>query len=206
MGSSTLIDIVGSMIIGGFLLLAALRMNDSATRNNFQMQENLTVQQNLRTLVQFIERDFRRMGYRQSGNPPADSCIVYGDTNRVQFIGDIDNDGVLDNVTWRYVPPPKPPALNYVPNPNVGLLIRTDVDGGTTIVDTEYFGVTQFWIKYFDAFNHYMPGYVSGSSPIPVLMQVTLEIQPTTAYDTAYSTNFGFWTETRLVSRNLTGR
>jgi type II secretory pathway component PulJ len=210
MGSSTFIDIVGSMIIGGLLLLAALRMNDSATRNNFASQENLTVQQNLKTLVQLLERDFRRIGYQRNGNVnPNDGCVLYGDRNCVVFRGDVDDNGYLDTVTWKFVPPSIP---NYCPNPNAGLLVRTDRNwlGSTneSTVDTFRWGVTQFSIAYYETFNTQIdtPYIFPGSFPPPVLMQVSLEVQPTEAYDTAYSTNFGFWTETRLVSRNLTAR
>ena len=38
MGSSTMIDIVGSMLIGGLLLLTAVRMDERATSNTFQAE------------------------------------------------------------------------------------------------------------------------------------------------------------------------
>lgn len=226
MGNSTLIDIVGSTFIGLFLLLSAMRMNENAHANNFQTQENLTVQQNLVTLVQLLERDFRRIGYRRGGDPPPDSCILYGRRDSVVFVGDIADDGSLDTVTW-YSPDTSKftKALRNrwnCSNKFVRMLIRTDRNPGHLpyiTTDTLVFGVTQFSLRYYDTFKHLIvdtsygkadtAAYRYPSLPPPVLMQVSLEVQPLLAYgadSTAYQNNFAFWSETRLVSRNLTAR
>jgi len=60
MGTTTLIDIIGSMLIGSLLLLVALRLNDQATKNTFDCQEQLTVQQNITFLVEALGADFRK--------------------------------------------------------------------------------------------------------------------------------------------------
>lgn len=203
MGSTTLIDIIGSMLIGGLLLVTALRMNDNATRNTFESQENVTVQQNLTSLVQTLEQDFRRIGYRQGGNPAPDSCVLYGRSDSVVFVGDMNDDGSMDTVTW-YIK--KTPIANCA-NPNARMLVRMDRNKGVTVVDSGNLGVTLFSIGYYNGFMEAIgTPFIFPAYPPPVLMQVSLMVQPTAAYDTAYSTNFAFWTETRLVSRNLTAR
>jgi hypothetical protein len=204
MGSTALIDIIGSMLIGSLLLLVALRMNDSATRNTFQSQEQLTVQQNLTSLIQNLESDFRKIGYRSGGQaPPADSCIIYGRSDSIAFLSDINDNGTLDTVIWCLG---KTPVTNC-PNPNVRMLIRKTKANGIWTVDSANLGVTQFSIAYFETFKTQIPTpYILGSPSPPVLMQLTLMVQPTAAYDTAYTTNFAYWTQTRLVSRNLTAR
>ena len=53
MGTSVILDILGSMIIGGILLLTLFRMNDNATRNTYNFTGELGVQQNLITTVKF---------------------------------------------------------------------------------------------------------------------------------------------------------
>jgi len=213
MGSSSLLDIVGSAFIGLLLLMVALGLNENAHKNNFQTQENLTVQQNLVALVQILERDFRRMGYRNGGNPPADSCILYGSADSVVFVGDIQDNTVMDTVTWYLADSAAfTPALKvrwHCVNPYVRMLIRRDEHAGVLAPpDTFVWGVTQFSIVYYNTFKQVITDspWVFPKKPIPVLMQVTMELQPLVAYDTAYSTNFAFWTETRLVSRNLTAR
>ncbi len=205
MGSTALLDIIGSMIIGGLLLLVTLRMNDSATRNTFQSQENLTVQQNLTSLIQNIESDFRKIGYRNGGQaPPADSCILYAKSDSIAFLSDIDDNGAMDTVVWYLGKTP----IAGCQNRNVRMLVRKVKSNGVWKVDSSNLGVTQFSIKYFETFNTQIPTipYLLGSASPPVLMQMTLMVQPTAAYDTAYSSNFAFWTQTRLASRNLTAR
>ena len=63
MGFSTLLDIIGSAIIGGLLLMILFRMNDTAVQNNYDMNGEKIVQQNLVDLVELIEYDFRKIGY-----------------------------------------------------------------------------------------------------------------------------------------------
>ncbi|HUI29272.1 MAG TPA: hypothetical protein VLX91_03570 [Candidatus Acidoferrales bacterium] len=211
MGSTVLIDIIGSMLIGGLLLLAALRMNDSATRNTFQSQEQLTVQQNMTSLIQNLESDFRKIGYRAGGYaPPTDSCTIYARNDSIAFMSDLNNDGGLDTVIWYFRPGP----LKNCPNKNVGMLIRKykgiNINQDKWNVDSANLGVTYFHIDYFETFGTqldtlHLP-YTIGTIPPPVLMQLTLEVQPSSAYDTAFVSNFAYWTQTRLVSRNLTGR
>ncbi len=204
MGSSSLLDIIGSMLIGGLLLLTTLRINDSATRNTFQSQEDLTVQQNLTSLVQNLESDFRKIGYRNGGlAPPADSCIIYGRSDSIAFMSDINDDGSLDTVIW-YL---EKTHVQNCPNPNVKMLVRITHCKGATVTDSSNLGVTLFSVVYYETFKTQIsPPYILGSPSPPVLMQLTLEVQPVAAYDTAYSSNFAYWQQTRLVSRNLTAR
>jgi hypothetical protein len=214
MGTSTILDIIGSMIIGGFLLTAGLKLNSNAYKNNFLSQENVTVQQNLTALIQYLEHDFRKMGYRRGGNWDPDSIILYARKDSLVFLGDMSNDGVMDTVTWYFHDSTKfTPALRtrwHCPNPNVGLLIRKDFQGSAyEHTDTLVFGVTLFSFSYYNTFKIPItdtPYVFPTSFPPPVLMQVNMMVQPVVAYDTSYSQNFAFWTETRLVSRNLTAR
>ena len=53
MGFSALIDIAGSVIIGGLLLLILFRMNDNASRNTFKFSGELVLQENLVTTIPY---------------------------------------------------------------------------------------------------------------------------------------------------------
>ena len=68
MGSSTILDIISSMLISGFLLLTALHMDEQSVKTTFYSETNLTVQENLTSLVENLEYDFRRMGYCANPN------------------------------------------------------------------------------------------------------------------------------------------
>ncbi|MCB0747459.1 MAG: hypothetical protein KDC90_08340, partial [Ignavibacteriae bacterium] len=63
MGFSTLIDILGSSLIGGLILLILLRMNDSTVENSYLNSGEMIVQSNLLAVVELLEHDFRKIGY-----------------------------------------------------------------------------------------------------------------------------------------------
>ena len=63
MGTSTILDIITSTVIGGMLLLIALRLNAQALETNAVYQNNLNLQEGLVALVDVIESDFRKIGY-----------------------------------------------------------------------------------------------------------------------------------------------
>ncbi len=196
MGSTALIDIISSMLIGGLLLLAALRMNDQATKTTFQCQTNLTVQQNMTAVVQNIEWDFRKIGYCSDPKQTADPTryILYGDQDSIAFVADLDNVGVLNTVKWY--------LGDYIngPNPRIRKLFR-QVDGESPVQAN--LGVTEFSLEYFDATNNRIATVIAGAVPSPQLIQLTIKTEPTAAYDTSYSQTFSYWRQTRLVSRNI---
>lgn len=59
----TLIDILGGLFIGGFLLLIAMSASDTATTEFFNYNSDAIVQQNLTQLSRVIQYDLRKMGY-----------------------------------------------------------------------------------------------------------------------------------------------
>ena len=200
MGSSTLIDIVSSMLIGGLLLVVAIKMDAQATKNTYDSEASLTVQQNLTSLVENIEYDFRKIGYCKNPNLTTDPAmyILYGDSDSIAFVADLSNIGELDTVTW-YLGGAVPGS----PNPDIRMLCRK-VDSGPTMESN--LGVTEFSLAYFETFGQELPGYVGGAPDPPQLIQLTVKVEPTAAYDTSYSSNYAIWRQTRLISRNLRDR
>jgi hypothetical protein len=205
MGSSTLLDIIGSAIIGGLLLLVALRLNDKATTNTFQSQENLTAQQNLTSLINNIEFDFRKIGYTANPiNVPAnDSMIIHGDDHDIKFIAQLYSSGPIDTIEWRLGT-----DSNICANPHVKMLYRTVTDQfGNSTTYASNLGVTNFNLIYFG------PGGITDTIPTPFnrptlakLIEIDLRVEPVAAYDTAYTYNFGAWRQIRFTSMNLTNR
>ena len=63
MGFNTLLDIVGSVIIGGLILLILFRLNSSATTNLYNNNSEEIVQRSMVSVVQVLESDFRKIGY-----------------------------------------------------------------------------------------------------------------------------------------------
>ena len=62
MGTSTIIDIITSAVIAGVLLLIALRLNAQANESTMVYNGSVILQQNITTLVAWIEHDFRQIG------------------------------------------------------------------------------------------------------------------------------------------------
>lgn len=207
MGSTTLLDIIGSMLIGGLLLVVALRMNDQATKTTFDSQEQLTVQQNLTFLVEAVGSDFRKIGYNANPIVPFNQgqYIRFADSNRITFLADLNRDGQFDTVSWR---------LGPVVNPVSGSreLDRTVTPAGGAPSTIRYLnvGVTRFFLQYFDNIN---PDSALDDTTQPIsagntiqMIELTIAVVPTAAYDTNYSSNISVWRQRRLMSMNLRGR
>jgi len=214
MGNSTIIDIVGSILIGGLLLLVAMRMNDDVTSNNFQSQENLTIQQNMISLVNNIESDFRKIGYcADPANVPSnDSMIVSGDSMHITFLASMYPEtpsyGLLDTVEW-YLGSTKLYSNMGEGDTNIRMLYRkiTDSHGA---VNTYYsnLGVSLFHLLYFKRGDNSVGDTLYAIAPPTEakLIEIDLRLEPTAAYDTAYSSNCAVWRQIRLTSMNLTNR
>jgi hypothetical protein len=203
MGFNVLLDIIGSVIIGGMLLLILFRLSDSATENAFNYTGELTSQQNLSTVVQILEHDFRKIGYCADWQkiPDPTKSILEADSNKIKFISDLlpdgHPDGNIDTVTY-YLGPAS--ELASTPNPNDRLLYRVIngiSDGGVNL------GVTEFKLIYFDALGDTIPFPIAVPGAI-TSMEINIAVENTSGYDNKYSSVF--WRQIRLAARNLKNR
>lgn len=203
MGSATMLDILSSMMISGLLLLSALSMNERATSNTFQSEASLSVQENITSIVENLEWDFRLIGYCKNDTIPSNSFILSGDTNQITFQADINNDGSMDTVTWEL----EPWKIAGCPNPNVRMLVRKVVGiNGVSEVDSSNLGVTQFRLRYFNQIGDTVQTPFGQKAGVQVV-EVTVTVQPVNAYaDTANKQIFSTWRQTRLLSKNLNNR
>lgn len=62
-----LLDIFGSIIIGGLILLMILKFNLFASNANYYSDNELKLQQNVKTLAEILNYDLRKIGYKNSG-------------------------------------------------------------------------------------------------------------------------------------------
>lgn len=208
MGFSTLIDILGSTLIGGMLLLILLRLNDSGVQNTYMYGGELIVQQNLVDAVKLLEYDFRKIGFCADWKKLPDPLkyIVYADSNKIKYLTDVDSDGNVDTMT--YFTGPTSELLN-TPNPRDMLLYRV-VNGATP--KGSNLGVTEFNLVYYDNFGNILPCPVASPSLIQK-MQINIRVEDVYGYDTdnvnknnseMYAN--AFWRQIRLVARNLRNR
>ncbi len=199
MGFSTIIDILASVIMGGLLLITVLRLSDAAAEKTYNYGGELSLQQNLVTIAQIMEYDFRKMGYCKVWEkfPDPTKAIAYADTSSIKFYADIDNDGNIDSVRY-YLGPVS--ELSGTPNPRDRFLYRvinTETPSGVNL------GVTQFYLIYFDALGDTLSLPITQPSLISSY-EINIRVESVYAYDEKYSS--AFWRQIRLVARNLRNR
>ncbi|MBN1301902.1 MAG: hypothetical protein JW995_11865 [Melioribacteraceae bacterium] len=199
MGFSTLIDILGSSLIGGFLFLILLRINDAAVKNSYINNGELIIQKNLVETVQLLEHDFRKIGYCSTWNkiPNPAAAIIAADTSAISFLTDTDKDGTVD--TLRYYLGTKA-ELNMTQNPNDRMLYRIVNNNNPVGANL---GITEFKITYFDALGNTL-NYPIIQPSLIYSMQIDLKVENTSGYDQEYTT--AFWRQIRLAARNLRNR
>jgi len=199
MGFSSLIDVLGSFLVGGMLFMILLRMNDASVQNTFKYGGDLLVQQNLVEVVSLLEYDFRKIGYCRDWQniPDPSKAIIAADSNSITFLTDIDNDAVVDTMKY-YLGPAS--ELADTPNPRDRLLYRV-ING--TVPLTANLGVTQFQLVYFNALGDSLSFPISVPSEI-YTMQINITVENYAAYDNEYSS--AFWRQIRMAARNLRNR
>ncbi len=207
MGYSTILDILGSIVVGGFLLLLLGNVNDAAVKNVYNNSEELVLQQNLATTCSIIENDFRRIGYCKNYNLiPTTAAILSATDSSISFLTDVNDKGVVDTLKY-YLGSPS--ELASTPNPRDRFLYRV-VDNETPVgVDL---GVTQFKLVFFDVYGDTIPFPIATSDLTTIsTMEINVAVENVYAYgdssrdgDSMYSS--AFWRQIRLAAMNLKER
>ena len=199
MGFTTILDILASIIIGGILMMITWRLSDAATEKTYNNSGELSLQQNLATVAQILENDFRKIGYCADWNkfPDPSKAVVFADTSNIIYLTDIDLDSDMDSIRY-YLGPTS--ELSATPNPRDRLLYRV-LNHESPLASN--LGVTQFKMVYFDALGDtiHPPITVAGSI---TSIEINLSVESVAAYDQKYSS--AFWRQIRLVARNLRNR
>jgi hypothetical protein len=204
MGFSDVIDLVGSILIGGLIMLILFRMNDAAVENVYNNGGELSLQQNLSITAKMLENDFRKIGFCADWKkiPDPSKSILMADSTQIRFLTDIDKngsgpDGVVDTLLYAIGPTSE---LTVTPNPRDRLLYRiinSETPKGVNL------GVTQFKLVYFDALGDTINAPVAVPSEVYTI-EINLTVENTAGYNEQYSS--AFWRQIRLVARNLRNR
>lgn len=200
MGFSSLLDILGSTIIGALLFMILLRLNDAATNNSYAFAGEAQVQMNLVSVVQLLEYDLKKIGYCKDTRKIADptKAIIAADSTSITFMTDIaPADGKVD--TLRYYLG-SAASLRETPNPHDKMLYRV-VNGATPRGSN--LGITTFKITYFNTLGNEISFPITQPSEI-YTMQIDVKVENTAAYDQQYSS--AFWRQIRLAARNIKNR
>ena len=156
MGSSTIIDILGAIMIGGILMLNTSRLFNNTTENSWQYASEAIVQTNLIEITTLIEHDFRRIGYQRGAEnlSHAVTAIEFAGRNRIVFFADMDDNGSLERVEYRVGPAD---SLRQTASP-IDLPFFRRINGAGQVVTT--YGVVEFTLEYFN--------YTGGQLATPV--------------------------------------
>ena len=110
------LDLIGGIFVGGFLLIIALSATDTATTEFYNYNSDAIVQQNLAQMSDVIQYDLRKMGF---GIPEAEKTTILNisEPNRLKFLTHLNSDpdckvniaglsidDIVDSVEYRVVP------------------------------------------------------------------------------------------------------
>jgi hypothetical protein len=173
---------------------------------------SVILQQNITTLVGWIEHDFRQIGYCKDFTqiPIPYRALRKADSSDITFWTDVDANGIRDSIRW-YIGSTTDSIVRDTPNKRDRLIYR--VVNNAPNPKGWNLGVTQFKLDYFN-YNR-----VKLSTPVASPDQI-YEIQISIACESPYpiseqyrtvkggdSSDFQvFWRQLRLAARNLTYR
>lgn len=214
MGFSTLIDILGSSLVGGMILLILFKLNDASVENSYMYTGNLLVQQNLVSVVELLNEDFSRIGYCKNWEniPDPTLAIISATDTSISFLTDFVNpptypygDGVIDTLKY-YIG--KTSELSMTPNPRDRILYR--VEGGQTPGGSNL-GVTLFKLKYYDSAGNELT-YPILTTKIATI-QIDIKIEDVYGFDTANNEKTdaekfsnAVWRQLKIAAPNLKNR
>jgi len=199
MGTNVILDIIGSILIGGIIMLSIFRVNNSSTENMYRGTGNLIAQTNLATIVRILETDFRKIGYCADWKqiPVPTSAILFADSTSLRYLTDVDKNGSVDTMYYYFDAATDIPGTT---NPRDRFLYRV-VNSETPIGVN--LGVTQFKMEYFNALGTKLNFPISDPREI-YTMQIDISVEDIDAYDQKYQTIF--WRQIRMAARNLFNR
>jgi len=200
MGFATILDIIGSMIIGGILMMIAWRLSDASTEKTYNYSGELVLQQNLKTVVEIIEYDFRKIGYCDVPGSLPDAVIVYADANRIDFYTDLQPLNGVANIDLLHYYLGPTSECSETPNPRDRILYR--VENNETPKPSNL-GITQFRLVYMDALGDTLFSPVADPRLIKTI-EINVAVENVAAYDTLYSE--AIWRQIRMASRNISAR
>jgi Tfp pilus assembly protein PilW len=96
---SGIYDLLGSSIIGGLLILTALRLNASVMESTVTNNQNLAIQQETALVTELLDRDLNNIGYGDT----ASSKIKIATGTSLVFRSDVNRDGKVDTVAYYYI-------------------------------------------------------------------------------------------------------
>lgn len=134
------INLIGSAIIGGLMLLSILGVNGLLVENSIESIADYQVKYHTSTIAGVLSYDLRKIGYLYNDGFPLDSIS----SHLIRFNADVTGDGDADTVQWVFAQ--SLPDL-ITPNPGDTSLFRVVNDDTTDFSG----GVITFAFTYYDS-------------------------------------------------------
>lgn len=125
---SILLDIFGSVIIAGMLFMLIIKLDLFSSQTSYASDSELKLIQNTKTLAEIIDYDFRKVGYRVSGN-----AIEIAEEKKFKFKADINFDNNPNTIEYTVSTSEK---VKGTENPDDIILYRivdSDTSGGPSL-------------------------------------------------------------------------
>ncbi|MCF7822724.1 MAG: hypothetical protein K9N35_00985 [Candidatus Marinimicrobia bacterium] len=92
------IQLAGSFLIGGMVLLTILSMNVEILETSSINTLGSMAQENMMEIASILDYDFKKIGH---GVPRTNSALLAITDSTISFLSDIDQDDVIDTVAYR---------------------------------------------------------------------------------------------------------
>jgi len=175
------------------------RLESTVTETTFMNGSELSVQQNLTTLVEIMETDFRKIGFCADPQKIKDptKAILSASEHGIKYLPDVNRKGNVDTVEY-YVGPAS--TLTATPNPRDFLLYRSINHAQTLTFDM---GLTKFDFLFFNSADDSIDFPITTPSEV-FNIRLSVLLESSHAYDTMYT--YAYWRQVRLAARNLRNR
>jgi lipopolysaccharide export LptBFGC system permease protein LptF len=173
-----LLDIVGSFIIAGMVIMILLAVNINYSASSSAILFTTIEQRKVTDVSELIEYDFYKLGYRI-----ADEKIAIADSNEIKFYTDIDNNEFADSIHY-YLG--ETTDLSYTTNPKDKPLYRKRNDQDSL---SNEMPVVDFYLSYFDSIGNTLD-YASLTSSAGRKLIKSIKIKITVESDEMYDDHY----------------
>lgn len=178
-----LLDLMGSTLIAGIVFLLIFKLNLYSSSANFYSDNELRLQQNVKTLAEVMNHDLRKIGYKYDG-----TAIVTAEPSRLQFYADMNAPGTYGHGTMDFVEyylgdsTQASSTANQRDKVLYRILNYTDTLGGptlglvdfkfsyldsrgvvTTYLDSIRYVKAEFWVEPYEYISNYLTGQPDSS-------------------------------------------
>lgn len=197
---NVLLDIIGSTIFVGILIITILTVNNNIVMSNYKSISTYEIQTQAVQLGRIIEYDLYKIGFNVATKA---NRITFADTSNITFQADLNNSGTINSIQYQTG------ATNgSSKNPRDKKLTRI-VDGAPLFIS---FNATRFIMTFYDSAMHKLTTPLSAADRLKVrTINVMLQLETPDPVDFVHRLNpdridtlyTGAYYEKLISARNL---